>query len=138
MHVLYSVAVTLIWYLTFPAKWRMTKAGSITGVATKYWFCWCCCLNLASKVLSVAWGKLQRKCVINTLLATLSNEPERDESLTCSPRPVNRGVQWASCWWGEYIPHYRCSRCCARWCPRTDTPPAGGANTLHTQFAIGK
>lgn len=29
------VDVTLIWYLTFPAKWRMTKAGSITGVGTK-------------------------------------------------------------------------------------------------------
>ena len=50
--------LTLIWYLTFPAKCWMTKAGSLTGVETKYLFPWCCCLNLANNVSSVAWGKL--------------------------------------------------------------------------------
>lgn len=51
--------LTLTWYLTFPAKCRMTKAGSMTGVGTKYLFPWCCCLNLANNVSSVAWGKLE-------------------------------------------------------------------------------
>ena len=37
----------------------MTKAGSMTGVGTKYLFPWCCCLNLANNVSSVAWGKLE-------------------------------------------------------------------------------
>lgn len=31
----------------------------MTGVGTKYLFPWCCCLNLASNVSSVAWGKLR-------------------------------------------------------------------------------
>lgn len=51
--------LTLTWYLTFPAKCLMTKAGSMTGVGTKYLFPWCCCLNLASNVSSVARGKLR-------------------------------------------------------------------------------
>lgn len=32
----------------------------MTGVGTKYLLPWCCCLNLASNVSSVAWGKLRR------------------------------------------------------------------------------
>lgn len=39
----------------------MTKAGSMTGVGTKYLFPWCCCLNLANNVSSVAWGKLRHR-----------------------------------------------------------------------------
>lgn len=39
----------------------MTNAGSMTAVGTKYSFPWCCCLNLANKVSSVACGKLQKR-----------------------------------------------------------------------------
>ncbi len=31
----------------------------MTGVGTKYLFPWCCCLNLANNVSSVARGKLE-------------------------------------------------------------------------------
>lgn len=50
--------LTFTWYFTLPAKCWMTKAGSMTGVGTKYLLLWCCCLNLANNVSSVAWGKL--------------------------------------------------------------------------------
>ena len=38
----------------------MMKAGSMTGVPTKYLLSSCCCLNLASRVWLVACGKLGR------------------------------------------------------------------------------
>lgn len=33
----------------------------MTAVGTKYLFPWCCCLNLANNVSSVAWGKLENR-----------------------------------------------------------------------------
>ena len=36
----------------------MMNAGSMTGVPRKYLLSSCCCLNLASSVWLVAWGKL--------------------------------------------------------------------------------
>lgn len=39
----------------------MMNAGSMMGVPRKYLLSSCCCLNLASRVWLVAWGKLGRR-----------------------------------------------------------------------------